>query len=106
QFIFRTPYIGRKRGYTAVYLHDGGTSWATVVWLRLWSNVADKSQIVLACHSVRAAGGRLHTGPMPEMMRVPGILPPGEDVLPLPQDAGPDEILTRHLRRLENESDL
>jgi hypothetical protein len=105
-FFFRTPYIGAREGYSAVYLHENGTVWITLVWIHLWTRSVDRARVVFGCHSKRPTGVRLHTGPIAEENRIPQLIPPTDEMLYLPIHTRTEEVIAQHLRRIEGEKDL
>jgi hypothetical protein len=105
-FFIRTPYIGAREGYSAVYLDETGTVWITLVWIHLWTRSVDRARVVFGCHSKRPTGVRLHTGPIAEEHRIPQMIPPTDEMLYLPIYTVNEEVIAQHLRRIEREKDL
>ncbi len=105
-FFFRTPYIGARESYTAVYLSEDGTVWITLVWLHMWNRNADRARVVFGCHSKLETGVYLHTGSMSYESRIPQIIAPTHDMLFLPIHATNEEVIAQHMRRIEGKKDV
>jgi hypothetical protein len=105
-FFMRANYIGSREGFTAIYLHESGIIWITLVWLHMWSHTHDRKQVIFACHSKRPTGVRLHTGPIANEHRVLHIIPPTDEMLFLPLHTPTEEVIAEHQHRIAAEKDL
>lgn len=105
-FFFRPPYIGQKRAYWAVYLHEGGTVWATQTWLQITLGAESRFKVVFGCHSKSISGIEFHTSPVPPEHWHPELVPDYQRLQPLPPETSEAETIRIHFQRLEGLEDL
>jgi hypothetical protein len=101
-FYLKPPYIGGKQAYSAVLLDPSGLIFATVVWMRLTRGSLTRSTVIIACHSLDLRGNQLTTGPIAPEHWNPELIPPFHEVLRLPIQTRPSDVLATHQVRIES----
>jgi hypothetical protein len=105
-FCLEGTYIGSKRSFAAVLLHETGRVIATVTWMRLSVGTTTTRRIILGLQSKRTDGTEIVTGPLADTDWVPELIPPYVEFEKLDADTPPPEVLRVHLGRIAPETDL
>jgi hypothetical protein len=105
-FCLEGTYIGSKRSFAAVLLHETGRVIATVTWLRLTVGTTTTRRLILGLQSKRPDGTEIVTGPLADSDWVPEIIPPYVEFEKLDADTPPRKVLRIHLDRIARETDL
>jgi hypothetical protein len=103
---FRTPCIGNKTIISSMWLDPTGTIYGSITWIDLRLGAFHKTKAVFACHSWLESGTEWHTSPMAPEDWIPELVPPGQEILALPPDLPPAQVIERHQQRLAGRSDV
>lgn len=103
---FHPEWIGNKRGLFSIWLDPQGLVYCTIAWIDLRLGDQRRSKVVFSCHSVLVSGVELHTGPLAPEDHIPEMIPPDQDLLPLPLDTTPCDAIDRHRERITGRGDI
>jgi hypothetical protein len=104
--LFRPPWIGNKKGVFSVWIEPGGEVYCNITQIDIRLGTFHKSKTVFACHSKLKSGVELHTSPLAPEDWIPEMVPPDQDIAPLPPDTDPLQVVEQHRQRIAGRSDV
>jgi len=104
--VFRPEWIGNKSGLFSIWLDAPGMVYCTATWIELRLGEHRRTRVVFSGHSELASGVELHTGPLAPEDYIPEMIPPDQELLPLPVDTKPSDVIGRHRERIAARRDL
>jgi hypothetical protein len=100
----RAPHIGGAQRYAAAYLSVDGTFYTGIVWNHFVFKGQTRASTVFACHTPLTGGRRLHTSAVPRKYLDTDVISPDHEMLRLPPDIPPEEVIARHIERVHQAS--
>jgi hypothetical protein len=102
----RSPYIGNKTAFTSFWLDQTGMTYSNVTWIDIRLGAMQKTKTVFACHSWLQSGVELHTAPVAPVDWILELIPPNQDMVVLPPETQPSDVIEAHRNRISSHSDV